>query len=82
MEKKVTSKALNNYKNTDFSQVYVSKLHGAAKKGRNYSYQVNLMTHAYYADHVRKALAESTKSVMMVSWKTPKGVSMRVINRE
>ena len=30
--KKVTSKALNNYKNTDFSQVYVSKLHGTAKK--------------------------------------------------
>ena len=52
------------------------------KKGRSYSYQVNLMTHAYYVDHVREALAESTKSVMMVSWTTPKGVSMRVINRE
>jgi len=47
-DKKVSNSALSKYSATDFSHVFVSKLYGFAKKGKIYSYQVNIMTNAYY----------------------------------
>jgi bla regulator protein blaR1 len=47
-EKKVSNAELSKYTNTDFKQVFVSKLYGAAKKNVKYFYQVNLMTKEYY----------------------------------
>lgn len=54
-EKRVSNSALNKYRASDFANVFISKLYGAAKKGRSYTHQLNLMTNAYYtrylADH-------------------------------
>ena len=55
--KKVNNSVLNNYSNTDFAHLFVSKLYGAAKKGRSYSYQADLMTTAYYENYRKEALA-------------------------
>ena len=52
--KRVQNAELSKYQNTDFSQVFVSKLHGAAKRGRNYNYQVDMMTNAFYEDYHNK----------------------------
>lgn len=59
-EKRVSNTVLNNYSNTDFAHASVSKLYGAAKKGRSYSYQVNLMTKEYYDQYVKEALADKS----------------------
>lgn len=65
-DKKINNGELNNYVRTDFSQVFVSKLHGFAQKGKNYTHQVNLMTNSYYRDYYNKTLAN--KKNMMVIW--------------
>ena len=64
-EKKVSNTTLNNYVNTDFSQVFVSKLYGAAKANVNYNYQVNLMTNAYYQKYHDEAIADKDKYIMI-----------------
>lgn len=69
-EKKVSSTILDNYSNTDFTHASVSKLYGAAKKGRSYSYQVNLMTKEYYDQYVKEALAD--KGYHMAIWMSKK----------
>ena len=79
-DKKVSNQALNDYKNTDFSQVSVSKLYGVAKEGRSYSHQVNMMTNAYYATYLRDALVQASKSVMLVKRTSSRGVGMYRIN--
>lgn len=53
--KKVTNSILNNYSPTDFSQVFISKLHGGAKKGRSYTHQLDLMTNSYYKEYYEDA---------------------------
>lgn len=75
-EKKVLNTELNKYENTNFSQVFVSKLYGAAKKGRNYSYQVDMMTNNYYADYYEKKNAVKNESIMVAVYRTPKGLGM------
>jgi bla regulator protein BlaR1 len=63
--KKVANQSLDNYKNTDFEQFVVSRLYGAAKKGKTYNYQVNLMTKAYYEKYLREHKnRESTRLVV------------------
>jgi len=63
-DKKVENKMLEQYSNVDFDQFNVSKLYGAAKKGKKYSYQVNLMTKEYYLKYNKITIAESgTKMV-------------------
>ena len=56
--KKIKNSILNNYNNTDFEQVTVSKLYGAAKKNKKHSYQVNLMTKEYYRKYYEKTAAK------------------------
>ena len=52
--KKVNNKELANYSNTDFNQVFISKLYGAAKKNVKYNYQVDLMTKEFYSEYVKQ----------------------------
>jgi beta-lactamase regulating signal transducer with metallopeptidase domain len=51
-EKKVSNTELDKYKPSDFSHYFASKLYGAAKKGRSYAVQLNLMTNDYYEQYV------------------------------
>lgn len=59
-EKKVPNTELNKYKSSDFSQVFVSKLLGAALKtiGHKYKYQLDLMTNDYYEKYRAEELAD------------------------
>jgi len=54
--KKTKNAALQNYVNTAFEQVTVSKLYGAAKQNKKYSYQVSLMTREYYRNYQKQAI--------------------------
>lgn len=59
-EKKVPNTALDKYKATDFSQVFVSKLYKNAQAtiGYKYKFQLNLMTTAYYEKYRAENLAD------------------------
>ncbi len=57
--KKADNTELDNYQPADFAQVFVSKLYGAAAKGKIYKYQVDLMTTAYYDNYCKKTLADA-----------------------
>lgn len=67
--KKVNNSSLNNYTREDFAQCYVSKLYGPAKKGKSYSYQVNLMTKDYYQDYYGRAIKDTSSSMAFRSLK-------------
>ena len=54
--KKVSNAVLDKYKGNDFHQVFISKLHGAAKQNKNYSYQLDLMTKSYYQKYYKKSI--------------------------
>jgi len=66
-EKKISNKSLNSYKNTDFSQVFVSKLYANARKGKTYTHQVNLMTNEYYKAYYQKAIADTASIAYVVN---------------
>jgi hypothetical protein len=70
--KRTPNEELNKYDNTDFSQVFVSKLYGPAKKGRIYSYQVDMMTNEYYKKYYTKAKEQQKKSAMVVLYRKGK----------
>ncbi|HEY5462116.1 MAG TPA: M56 family metallopeptidase [Hanamia sp.] len=76
-KKKVSNTILNNYTNTDFSQVFVSILYGAAKTNVNYLLQVDLMTKDYYQKYYDDKIANKDKDNMLfisdVSIKKMKG---------
>lgn len=65
-KKKVPNEVLNKYKNTDFSYAWVSNLFGAAKKGKRYSFQVDLMTNEYYKEYNDKVNNETKNTRMVV----------------
>lgn len=67
--KKSTTDKLNDYKNTDFSLVSISKLYGAAKKGRSYTHQLDLMTNEYYDDYYKKSMANRQSLMLVVAKK-------------
>jgi hypothetical protein len=67
-DKKVSNAELNKYGNTDFAQVFVSKLYGAAKKNVKYFYQVNLMTTEYYNTYYKQATESKKKYFMGMRW--------------
>ncbi|GEM_PF-1610847 len=46
--KKSSNKDLENYSNDDIVYYSVSKLHGKAKEGRNYTHQIDVYTLSYY----------------------------------
>jgi hypothetical protein len=81
-EKRVQNSELNKYENTDFSQAYVSKLHDAAKKGRSYDYQVNLMTNDFYKDYYNETMSHINDShmVVIVHPKNREGLGMNRLN--
>lgn len=55
--KKTPNAGLNNFTNSDFKQVSISKLYGAAKKNKKYAYQVDLMTDACYQRYYNQTVA-------------------------
>lgn len=57
--KKVNNEALNNYSNTDFDQVFISKLYGFAKQNKSYTHQADLMTKAYYSNYYKHSSANN-----------------------
>lgn len=60
-EKRVSNTELNNYTNTDFAQLSVSRL---AKNALNYGkhyYQVNLMTAGYYTTYYKQTIESKKK---------------------
>lgn len=63
--KKVKNSALNTFANTDFAQVFVSKLYKNARRNISYMYQVDLMTRNYYQNYYNTAL--STKENHMAT---------------
>lgn len=77
-EKKVKNAVLDNYINTDFAQVFISKLYGAAKRNVSYSYQVDLMTKDYYQDYYDKTIAD-TSYVFFVGM--PRRIAKDSLNR-
>ena len=62
-EKKVPNSELDKYSAGDFSQMDISKLHGFAKKGKTYSYQVDLMTNDYYETYRKSTLANNSNKM-------------------
>jgi len=70
-EKKIANDALNNYKTTDFDQVFVSRLYGAAKKNVSYQYQVDLMTKEYYRRYYDKTIAKADINIMYIKRSKP-----------
>lgn len=58
--KKVPNSVLNNYKASDFSQVFISRLYKNAQAtiGYKYKFQLDLETTAYYEKNRAEALAE------------------------
>ena len=62
-EKKVANSELDKYSTDDFSKMDISKLYGPAKKGRIYSYQVDLMTNDYYEAYRKSTLANKSNTM-------------------
>lgn len=64
-EKRVPNSVLTKYKTTDFSHFFVSRLSNAARNHGQYSYQVDLMTNAYYENYRKNALADQGKYILV-----------------
>ena len=62
--KKVSNAILNNFTNSDFKQVTISKLYGAARKNKKYAYQVNLMTDACYQLYYNQTIANNQSKMV------------------
>ncbi len=73
-DKKVSNEVLNQYTSSDFAHYSVSKLYGAAKKGRNYTHQVNLMTKKAYEEYLRNERKNANEPIMVMSWQPHVGV--------
>lgn len=65
-DQKVDIADLDNYKNNDFSHYFVSKLYGAAKKNKTYTYQLDLMTNEYYKDYYSKKIKNKDCQMVVV----------------
>jgi bla regulator protein BlaR1 len=67
--KRASNAVLNNYKNTDFAHLFVSKLSkNAVNYGKHY-YQVDLMTIPHYEQYRKEALANKNKFYMAIRWR-------------
>lgn len=75
-DKRVKNSVLNNYTNTDFAHLFVSKLYGAAKRNVSYFYQVDLMTKAHYQGYYDKTIANK-ENLMVVKWINKKGGNLK-----
>lgn len=56
--KKIDSSVLDGYKHSDIADYSISKLYGAAKKGRSYTHQINIETNAYFDANFKKRMAD------------------------
>lgn len=65
--KKVSNETLKNYAPSDFSNVFISRLYGAARTSVTYNYQVDLMTNKFFI-HTRELEKKDTGYVMMIKW--------------
>ncbi len=63
--KKVKNSKLNNYKNTDFAEYFISKLYGKAKNTVTYKYQLDMMTIPYYKKYIDETNANKE---LFLSW--------------
>lgn len=65
--KKVPNTALDQYKPSDFSQVFVSKLYANAQKtiGYKYKYQLDLMTNDHYEKYRKQTLENPKKYIVL-----------------
>ncbi|MBX2924476.1 MAG: hypothetical protein KF746_19910 [Chitinophagaceae bacterium] len=61
--KKMPNTALDKYTAGDFSRYWVSKLYGAAKKGRSYTHQADLSTNSYFTKQYNEALKNYNEAV-------------------
>ncbi|MCU0467012.1 MAG: M56 family metallopeptidase [Arcicella sp.] len=63
-ERKVKNSELNNYKASDFSQVFISRLEGGAKYvngvSRGYDFQLDMMTTDYYEKYRKESLEDKS----------------------
>ncbi|MEO9003648.1 MAG: hypothetical protein ABI288_02875 [Ginsengibacter sp.] len=66
-EKKVENGVLINYTAEDFVQVFISKLYGAAKENKRYSYQLNMMTKDYYQAYYDRTIADKSNKMVFQS---------------
>ncbi len=57
-DKKIDSSVLDGYKHSDIADYSISKLYGAAKKGRSYTHQINIETNAYFDANFKKRMAD------------------------
>ncbi len=71
-EKKVPNSELDKYSADDFSKMDISKLYGAAKKGRTYSHQVDLMTNDYYQSYRASTIADKSNKMVFQSFRPQK----------
>ncbi len=56
--KKVDNRVLDDYKHSDIADYLISKLYGAAKKGRSYTHQINIETNSYFDANFKKRMAD------------------------
>ncbi len=57
-DKKVDNQVLDGYKHSDIADYSISKLYGAARKGRSYTHQINIETNAYFDANFDKRMAD------------------------
>lgn len=77
--KKIDNSVLKDYKNSDFSNVYISKVYQNARTAKNpQPYQVSLMTHSHY----EKAQQEKQKTFMGFKKESLKAVSDTITPRK
>lgn len=70
--KRIENATLNNYINTDFSRVFVSRLAKNAKNYEKHYYQVNLMTNEYYKEYCNELIAKKDTYHMVYSNPKPR----------
>jgi len=70
-DKHVSNSELNKYAHSDIAEYDLSKLYGAALKGRSYKYQLNIMTNDYF-DKTYEERVKNRVLIMRRGWFTPK----------
>jgi hypothetical protein len=66
--KRISNEELNNYSNTDFGRLFVSKLAKNAKNYGKHFYQVNLMTTEYFSAYNKGQIENQGKYMMGFSY--------------
>jgi len=80
-EKRVSNTVLNNYINTDFAQLFVSKLEKNATNYGKHFYQVNLMTTNYYSTYYKETIESKKKYYMGIRIGNKQGRIVKNENR-